>query len=174
MWVPPTPGWGKGSPRVSGSCSQRIPPLGVLGGLGQHVRKGGESLKTSQPALREEESWEVTCSPLSQQFAPGGRAGGEGIPAVPAWRGTAWHSGAPSAGNLGCRRTLQLVWELGTAQELGLFFFLFLVFLSLSGRWEWGIGILPSCFYGDRVLFIQPGREAGKEQAAPYSLEINM
>lgn len=165
MWVPPTPGWGKGSPRVSGSCSQRIPPLGVLGGLGHHVRKGGESLKTSQPALREEESWEVTCSPLSQQFAPGGRAGGEGIPAVPAWRGTAWHSGAPSAGNLGCRRTLQLAWELGTAQELGLVFFSFSCFPEFEwsmGRGDWDSALL--FLWGSSA--VHTAREGSREGAS--------
>lgn len=46
---------GRAAPRVLGNFSQWIPPLGVTGGLGQHVRKGGESLKTTQQARRKEE-----------------------------------------------------------------------------------------------------------------------
>lgn len=84
----PDPGWGRAAPRVLGNSSQWFPPLGVMGGLGQRARKGGESLKTTQQALREEESWEVTRSPLLQHSAPGG--GQQGLPAAPhaAWRGT--------------------------------------------------------------------------------------
>lgn len=45
---------GRAAPRVLGNFNQWIPPLGVTGGLGQQVRKGGESLKTTQQAVRKE------------------------------------------------------------------------------------------------------------------------
>lgn len=87
---------GRAVPRVLGNLSQWIPPLGVTGGLGQRVRKGGESLKTTQQAGRKGRRLESalldSLRSLLLQVVGGVRAGsaeGPGAPAGPAGRGRA-------------------------------------------------------------------------------------
>lgn len=126
---------GRAVPRVLGNLSQWIPPLGVTGGLGQRVRKGGESLKTTQQAGRKgrrlESALLASLRSLLLQVVGGVRAGsaeGPGAPASPAGRGRAQVPGGRGAG----AEPAQVVWGCEGARNGAKTVFCFVLF-SMGG-----------------------------------------
>lgn len=137
---------GRAAPRVWGSSSQWIPPLGVTGGLGLHVRKGGESLKTTQQVLKEGRllesdllaSVQAFCSRWSAtvgveaQEGPGGR----GAAQVTRDAGSGGRLDTPH-----CRLELQ-THQKPSKESGGFGFFLFLIFFYMRRNFavlfSWG------------------------------------